>query len=860
MRYCLTLSLTAWLLLLAGCSAIASPTAATAPASDAAATTPIQPPGLALSIGAEIIGFRSDGTAEIDVVALASGWANEGAHRISVVCRAGGALLASCEDNLEFVTQEGNVSVQLSLAVRAPMGIERLEIAGVIDGAPSGVVEIEVPERILGVERHVWECYSGSIGRMKRCGGWLEDTEEVLKWKHGVPIKVWAVGHPDYLDALDEILREISDLMNHDFRMVNDKIQADLIVEVGVMPEDVSVECYAGGIGCGRAQWEHLTAVSGEAYVLDLGDLGDEAVRGRARWAIAHELMHALIPQGHYPSPYLTFGFVDEVNELSAVDEAIIRLHAHPLVEPGMTKTEMERLIVFSDELLDASPNDPHTLAWQARESLLESGTAGFSVRGLCRSRLDDCAAASLREFGWSDYVVGGFRLPGNHYQRINFENGETEAYVAGKEFWINASGVWERTTWPSFSDQLQWMPNYTSPLIMLENILLLARKSDVASTEHSDGRIMLETQGLRLRGNFSMKIAMTLDKTTLHILNYTVELCRATEPFDCFFEIQAKGSGYGVEERIPEHIRQSTLTPVNWSGLLETSTISSGGDHTCALRSSGAAVCWGSDHYGQASPPKDGRFASISSGARHTCGISPSGSTVCWGGGSAFTGEDSHYSNSIDGLWMKALERNRETGYLAKPIRIRRYSAISSGWSNACAIYPSGFASCWGVDDYAPPGEAFSRISSGDGHICALRPDGAVKCWGDNDYGQASPPEGERFAAISSGDRHACGLRPDGAVKCWGDNSDGQATPPEGERFAAISSGGQHACGLLEDGTPVCWGWIAEPPSDERFAAISGGGYHACALRFDGSPVCWGSIDGGQASPPAGEHFALPR
>lgn len=937
MRFCLTLSLTvAGLILLAGCSGAASPTATLAPASAALSptstptpeptststptstpiptpeptptptstpvseptltptptpkpaeppnpaptptlapdpiagvvvtptptTTPTQPPGLALSIGAEVIGFWSDGTAEIGVAASASGWANEGAHRIAVICRAGGTLLEGCEDNVEVVTQEGNASIQASLAVRAPMGIKRLEIAGVINGIPSGVAKIEIPERILGVERHVWECYSGSIDRMKRCGGWLEDhTEEVLKWTPGVPIKVWAAGTPDYLDALDEILREISNLMNHDFLMVNTKSQADLVVEVGVLPEDVSVGCYAGGIGCGQAQWEHSTAVSGESYVLDVGDLSDERVRSHARWVIAHELMHALIPQGHYPSPYLTFGFVDGVDELSAVDEAIIRLHAHPLVEPGMTKTEMEHLIVFADELLDSSPSDPHALAWQARESLLESGTARFSVRGLCRSRSDDCVTASLREFGWSDYVVGGFQLPGNHYQRINFGNGAMEAYVAGKEFWINASGAWDRMTWPSFSEQLQWMPNYTSPLIMLENILLLARKSDVASTEEPDGRIILGTrspQGLKLYGNFRMKIAMTLDKTTLHILNYNVELCRVTEPFDCFFEIQAKDGEYGVEERIPEPIRQSTLTPVNWSGLREASTISSGLGHTCALRSSGAAVCWGSDHYGQSSPPMDGRFASISSGALHTCGISPSGSTVCWGGDPAFTGMDSHYSNSVDGLWMKPIERNRETGYLAKPIRIRRYSSISSGWSNACALYPNGFASCWGVDDYAPTGEAFSRISSGGSHACALRPDGTAKCWGDNRDGQASPPEGERFATISSGSWHTCGLRPDGAVKCWGSNDDGQASPPEGERFAAISSGGQHACGLREDGTPVCWGWIAEPPSGERFAAISGGGYHACALRFDGSPVCWGDNDAGQASPPEGERFAL--
>ena len=50
--------------------------------------------------------------------------------------------------------------------------------------------------------------------------------------------------------------------------------------------------------------------------------------------------------------------------ELSPTDEALLRLHGHDLVEPGMTWAEIERLVVFSDDLLDpqqpdASPSLP---------------------------------------------------------------------------------------------------------------------------------------------------------------------------------------------------------------------------------------------------------------------------------------------------------------------------------------------------------------------------------------------------------------------------------------------------------------------------------------------------------------------
>ena len=48
---------------------------------------------------------------------------------------------------------------------------------------------------------------------------------------------------------------------------------------------------------------------------------------------------------------------------------------------------------------------------------------------------------------------------------------------------------------------------------------------------------------------------------------------------------------------------------------------ISSGSNHTCALRDDSSPVCWGSDEHGQASPPKSEHFTAISSGTYHSCG-----------------------------------------------------------------------------------------------------------------------------------------------------------------------------------------------------------------------------------------------
>ena len=59
---------------------------------------------------------------------------------------------------------------------------------------------------------------------------------------------------------------------------------------------------------------------------------------------------------------------------------------------------------------------------------------------------------------------------------------------------------------------------------------------------------------------------------------------------------------------------------------------ISSGREHTCALRLDGSPVCWG---FLRGIPPEGERFVAISSGREHTCVLRVDGSPVCWGSNS---------------------------------------------------------------------------------------------------------------------------------------------------------------------------------------------------------------------------------
>jgi len=346
-------------------------------------------------------------------------------------------------------------------------------------------------------------------------------------------------------------------------------------------------------------------------------------------------------------------------------------------------------------------------------------------------------------------------------------------------------------------------------------------------------------------------------------------------------------------------HAAGSAPVPLSLPPLQDIVAVATGGNHTCALTSSGGVKCWGAGKFNQRGDgvttdrgtPVDvvglgSGIAAIAAGENHTCALTSGGGIKCWG--------QNLYGQLGNGIVI---------GYSA-PVDVVGLGsgvvAVAAGRRHTCALTSGGAVKCWGYNgsgelgdgtttssstpvDVSGLGSGVVAITVGEDHSCALTSGGGVKCWGDNLYGQLgdgttndrhTPVDvvglGSGVAAIVANEDHTCALTSGGGVKCWGDNKYGQVgdgtttdrdTPVDvtglGSGVAAIAPGGNHTCALTSGGGVKCWGdngygQLGDGTMTDRstpvdvtglgsgVAAIAGGRKHTCAL-MSGGIKCWG-------------------
>jgi alpha-tubulin suppressor-like RCC1 family protein len=305
-------------------------------------------------------------------------------------------------------------------------------------------------------------------------------------------------------------------------------------------------------------------------------------------------------------------------------------------------------------------------------------------------------------------------------------------------------------------------------------------------------------------------------------------------------------------------------------------------GADACALTASGEAICWGTDTYGETTPPPGELFASVKVGTNYTVGLDTSGEIQCWGatgvGGSRCdqiisdgpyidVAPGSDHTCALDSSG-NAVCWNYANGYgQATPNNSNApYVKIIAGAINTCALNELGEATCWGHSDSGAPSEdnsgaPYIDITAGDDHNCAISASGEAVCWGNNANGETNVPTTStaQYTAIAAGVQHTCALTTDNTIECWGADSEGQSSPPQAN-YMAVSAGNDYTCGLTTNGDSVCWGaddqgQVSGAP--KSFAIISTLNDHTCALDIFGQITCWGADNYDQVSEtPSGSNW----
>jgi alpha-tubulin suppressor-like RCC1 family protein len=179
-----------------------------------------------------------------------------------------------------------------------------------------------------------------------------------------------------------------------------------------------------------------------------------------------------------------------------------------------------------------------------------------------------------------------------------------------------------------------------------------------------------------------------------------------------------------------------NSLVPVDVPGLPSVAEVRPGTYHVCVRTTAGAVKCWGNNYKGQLGngtttsslTPVDvtglsSGVVALSSGGNFSCALLSTGTVKCWGSNLSYElGNGTTTSSSV-------------------PVTVNGLSsvvAISCGRLRSCAMTTAGGLKCWGssATDVAGLTSGVTAFSAGDGTYCAVSGPGEVRCWGSNASG----------------------------------------------------------------------------------------------------------------------------
>ena len=515
--------------------------------------TPVPVVRLALDAESTVVGYWSDGTADVKVIATLR---NDGTLRldraqdITATCIAEGDERRACREEVSLSLQDGFAPSSESFSLRLPMGMTTMTFD--YGGAESLTFDVEVPERILGVDRNLWECYAdrpqvrveveGEL--FDGCGGWSAPTVE--KWLNDVPVKVWATGDATHIATLETVLMELSPILDMEFEWVGSEEETDFKAFVGVPRSDAPtlgiVRDFPSLVhvwGFASANVNGGEATSGYMVIWDSDLTGFSSPIDLIRSVTIHEALHALVPIGHNSRPVSIMGG-SGLNTWSPRDAELISLNSHPLVRPGMSMDDVREVIMLTDELLDApqvelegTSADPLELVWRAYVRLEEAGSASFRVSG------GECSHTFGMKRSPIELSIGEFRVfkddPALLY--LNIHPGQFYvAYSRTDKEWthwqLSSQGIWEKVDRGTVADSSSWWLWNGKLHRAIRSLLMDGSSEDISVDETSDGKLRLQVtldesyvNMWDWTGKDFLDLTLVLDPETYAIVGYIWEM-----------------------------------------------------------------------------------------------------------------------------------------------------------------------------------------------------------------------------------------------------------------------------------------------------------------------------------------------
>ena len=869
---------------------------------------------LVLSAEAKLVGYWFDGSATVNVtVSLRNegDLAFDGSQTISVTsCRTRTATYPQhCSGGTSLSLPDGYGPAEETFPIHAPAGDLSLNLSG---QGVAATMSLSVPARIAGVDREVWECFSDTfyldtIRVEERGVGCSGLKEPIQKWDQSSPIRVWTSGPEGFVAKFKETLKGLKQVMGLSFRWVEDKNSAHLHGYIGLTREETRAQgafCASfEAFGCAtrlepwNPSWGDKPAsliivYNREPSVgLDYDDL-EEQRKTKFRGAMLHEAVHALSGMLHRTERLsVMLPALHDRAQLSPMDESLLRLQGHKLIRSGMTRDEIERLIIFDDELLSPKPEDSRLQAWSlttnAYRGLREAVTASYKAR----VESPGCS----QETDWVEYQAGN--LKNSYFRWTKVEQGDNLIYSIRLSPYEPYAEHWGKTRFEVWSriDIASALPGWAGDLVdphrALEATLDYADWSDTTVATDASGRITLEVR-LNLTDSprywqavEGVDVTLVLDEDTLELTSYVLDY--DLEGVCDKYRVEATEGSYGAAFTFPDAVRQGSY----YLDACEEESIGSLDGYVKRVE------YWVREC--EASAAHEGysrrfsfsledwafvRFELVSEDDIKLNLYKRDEPVELEDSGYLIEGRETRKDERIrwaqlplpaGAYTVEAVSENRviPRDFTLKALAQRtpappyRFKSISAGRWRTCGLLEDGMPLCWGqirtkAEGGGAPEGTFASITAEAGHTCGLREDGTPACW---DFLK----EGE----------HNCHTRDDGSTFCEragqripeGDASGGSSasvvvirgyhalTPPEGETFTWIGAASIYACGLREDGTAKCWGNNQHerfPPPEERFIALDLGWSHACGLKEDGSVECWGADSQGQTSAPQGVKF----